>query len=74
MIASAYRVRGVVTDRLLFWCEQVFGPVLSVIPFDNEAEAIRLANDRQVAGRTLGDSTRTQFVLIAGLVLTHWVR
>ncbi|MEV6968821.1 aldehyde dehydrogenase family protein [Hamadaea sp. NPDC051192] len=27
------------------WREEVFGPVLSVLPFDDEAEAIRLAND-----------------------------
>ena len=26
-------------------CEEVFGPVLSVIPFDTEDEAIALAND-----------------------------
>jgi len=26
-------------------CEEVFGPVLSVIPFDTEEEAIALAND-----------------------------
>jgi aldehyde dehydrogenase (NAD+) len=26
-------------------CEEVFGPVLAVIPFDTEEEAIRLAND-----------------------------
>ena len=25
--------------------EEIFGPVLSVIPFDNEEEAVRLAND-----------------------------
>jgi len=26
-------------------CEEIFGPVLSVIPFDTEEEAVRLAND-----------------------------
>jgi acyl-CoA reductase-like NAD-dependent aldehyde dehydrogenase len=33
-------------------CEEVFGPVLSVIPFDTEDEAISLANDspREVTG------------------------
>ena len=25
--------------------EEIFGPVLSVIPFDDEEEAVRLAND-----------------------------
>ena len=25
-------------------CEEVFGPVLSVIPFDSEDDAIRIAN------------------------------
>ena len=27
--------------------EEIFGPVLSVIPFDDEAEAIKLANDTE---------------------------
>ena len=26
-------------------CEEIFGPVLSVIPYDNEAEAVAIAND-----------------------------
>ena len=29
------------------WREEVFGPVLSVLPFRDEAEAIRLANDTE---------------------------
>lgn len=35
---------GVTADMPLFR-DEVFGPVLAVMPFDNEAEAIRLAND-----------------------------
>ena len=27
--------------------EEIFGPVLSVIPFDDEAEAITIANDTE---------------------------
>nr|BFE68544.1 hypothetical protein GCM10020092_018450 [Actinoplanes digitatis] len=29
------------------WREEVFGPVLSVLPFRDEAEAVRLANDTE---------------------------
>jgi gamma-glutamyl-gamma-aminobutyraldehyde dehydrogenase len=35
---------GVTADMSLFR-DEVFGPVLAVMPFDDEAEAIRLAND-----------------------------
>jgi acyl-CoA reductase-like NAD-dependent aldehyde dehydrogenase len=29
------------------WREEIFGPVLSVLPFDTEDEAVRLANDTE---------------------------
>ena len=31
------------TDRV--WQDEIFGPVVGVMPFDDEADAIRLAND-----------------------------
>src|SRR5699024_3074214 len=34
-----------VTSDMDIVCEEVFGPVLVVMPFDDEAQAIRLAND-----------------------------
>jgi acyl-CoA reductase-like NAD-dependent aldehyde dehydrogenase len=29
------------------WREEIFGPVVSVLPFDDEAQAIELANDTE---------------------------
>ena len=34
-----------VTNEMRIAREEVFGPVLSIIPFDNEADAVRIAND-----------------------------
>jgi len=34
-----------VDPSMSIWKEEVFGPVLVVVPFDDEAEAIKLAND-----------------------------
>ena len=36
------------------WRDEVFGPVLVVVPFDDDDEAIRLANDTAVRPRRLG--------------------
>lgn len=34
-----------VDDTMTLWHEEVFGPVLSITPFDTEQQAIRMAND-----------------------------
>jgi acyl-CoA reductase-like NAD-dependent aldehyde dehydrogenase len=34
-----------VTPTMTVWREEIFGPVLSVVPFDTEDEAVALAND-----------------------------
>jgi aldehyde dehydrogenase (NAD+) len=36
-----------VSNEMSIAKEEIFGPVLSVIPFDDEAEAVRLANDTE---------------------------
>lgn len=34
-----------VTPEMTIWREEIFGPVLAIMPFDSEEEAVRLAND-----------------------------
>lgn len=36
-----------VTPQMRAWSEELFGPVLPIIPFDTEEEAVRLANDTE---------------------------
>lgn len=38
-------VFGAVTPEMRIAREEIFGPVLSILPYDSEAEAVRIAND-----------------------------
>ena len=53
------------TNDMRICQEEIFGPVLAVIPFDTEEEAIAIANDSEyglAAGFWTGDVSRTQRV------------
>jgi len=56
------------------WREEVFGPVLSVMPFDTEEEAVRLANDTpfglsgSIWTRDLGKALRVSRAVEAGVL------
>ncbi|MFD1343049.1 aldehyde dehydrogenase family protein [Litorisediminicola beolgyonensis] len=62
------------TPDMRLWHQEVFGPVLTITPFEDEAEAIRLANDTTyglAAYVQTGDSARARRVarqLRAGMV------
>jgi (Z)-2-((N-methylformamido)methylene)-5-hydroxybutyrolactone dehydrogenase len=60
----------------MMWHEEVFGPVLAVMPFDTEGEAITLANDSKyglAAGVWTNDLRRAVRVSAALQVGTVWV-
>jgi betaine-aldehyde dehydrogenase len=65
-----------VTDDMTIAREEIFGPVMSVLSFDDEEEAVRRANDTQfglAAGVFTADLTRAHRV-IAGLDAgTTWI-
>ncbi|MGB5247117.1 MAG: aldehyde dehydrogenase family protein, partial [Woeseia sp.] len=50
-LATGYYVRptvfGNVSNDMTIAREEVFGPVLAILPYDDEAEAIRIANDTE---------------------------
>ncbi|PWC36261.1 aldehyde dehydrogenase family protein [Azospirillum sp. TSO35-2] len=58
------------------WREEVFGPVLAVHPFEDEAEAVRLANDSDfgLVGTVIsGDDARAERVAEALEVGVAWI-
>jgi len=63
-----------VTNDMRIAREEIFGPVVSVIPFDTEEEAIRLANTTQyglsgsVWSRDIGKALRTAKALQTGVI------
>jgi betaine-aldehyde dehydrogenase len=65
-----------VTDSMTLACEEVFGPVMAVLDFDDEDEVVRRANDTQfglAAGVFTADLTRAHRVIAALQAGTCWI-
>ncbi|WP_417255179.1 betaine-aldehyde dehydrogenase [Celeribacter sp.] len=65
-----------VTDDMAIAREEIFGPVMSVLPFDTEEEALRRANDTEfglAAGVFTSDLTRAHRVVAAFEAGTCWI-
>jgi phenylacetaldehyde dehydrogenase len=63
-----------VTNEMRIAREEIFGPVVSIIPFDTEEEAIRLANatpyglSGSIWSRDIGKALRTARAIQAGVL------
>ena len=65
-----------VTDAMTIAREEVFGPVMAVLDFDTEAEAVARANDTEfglAAGVFTADLTRAHRVIAALQAGTCWI-
>jgi aldehyde dehydrogenase (NAD+) len=73
-------VFGGVSNSMRIAQEEVFGPVLSIIPFDDEAEAVAIANDTRfglgsgVWTRDIGRAHRMAERIQAGTVWVNCYR
>ncbi|HZL32823.1 MAG TPA: aldehyde dehydrogenase family protein, partial [Verrucomicrobiae bacterium] len=77
LAAGAYLMPTVfdgVTNEMRIAREEIFGPVVSIIPFDTEEEAIRLANatpyglSGSIWSRDIGKALRTARAIRAGVL------